>query len=72
MSDLTPRSASRLSRRQREDLAYRLAVGGGLAAVLAVAGTVLAVIGAVGTWLPILAIIVAAVCGLLFRRTVSR
>jgi lipopolysaccharide export LptBFGC system permease protein LptF len=71
MSDLSPRPRGRMSRRQREDLAYRLAVGGGLAAVVAVAGIVLAVVGIVGSWIPILAIIVAAVCGLLFRRTVS-
>jgi len=71
MNDLTPRSRRRLSRRRREDLAYRLAVGGGVAAVVAVAGIVLAVAGLVGSWLPILAIIVAAVCGLVFRRTVS-
>ena len=43
-----------------------------MAAVVAVAGIVLAVLGVVGAWLPIVAIIVAAVCGLLFRRTVSR
>ncbi len=72
MSDLSPRPSRRLSRRQREDIAYRIAVGGGVAAVVAVAGIVLAVLGVVGAWLPILAIIVAAVCGLLFRRTVSR
>ena len=71
MSDLSPRPSRRLPRRQREDLAYRLVVGGGLAAAVAVAGVVLAAIGLVGLWLPVVAIIVAAVYGLLFRRTVS-
>jgi hypothetical protein len=36
-----------------------------------VVGLVLAVIGVVGAGLPILALILAAVCGLLFRRTVA-
>ena len=71
MSGLSPRPGSRLSRRQREDLAYRMAVAGGIAGFVAVAGLVLAIVGIVGAWLPIVAIIVAAVCGLVFRRTVS-
>ena len=44
---------------------------GGVAAAVAVVGTVLAVIGVLGWWLPILAVVVAAICGLLFRRTVG-
>jgi hypothetical protein len=44
---------------------------GGVAAAAAVVGTVLAVVGVVGWWLPILAVIVAAICGLIFRRTVG-
>ena len=44
---------------------------GGAAATVAVVGVVLAIVGILGWWLPILAIIVAAICGLLFRRTVS-
>lgn len=71
MSDLSPRRSSRLSRGQREDLAYRLGIGGGVAALVAVAGVVLAIVGIVGSWLPVLAVIVAVVCGLLFRRTVT-
>jgi hypothetical protein len=45
-------------------------VGGG-AALVAVVGLVLAVLGVIGIGLPLLAIIVAVICGLLFRRTVS-
>ena len=48
-----------------------MVVTGGVAATVAVAGIVLAAIGVLGWWVPILAIIVAAVAGLLFRRTVS-
>jgi hypothetical protein len=46
-------------------------VTGGAAATVAVVGVVLAIVGILGWWLPVLAIIVAAICGLLFRRTVS-
>jgi hypothetical protein len=34
-------------------------------------GVVLAIVGVVGAWLPIVALVVAIACGLLFRRTVS-
>ncbi len=71
MTDLTPRSGNRLPRRTREQRAYRLATTGGVASVVFVAGLVLAIVGVVGAWLPILALIVAIACGLMFRRTVS-
>jgi hypothetical protein len=44
---------------------------GGVAAAVAVVGAVLAIVGVLGWWLPVLAVIVAAICGLLFRRTVG-
>lgn len=71
MSDMAPRSGGPPSRRAREQKAFRLVVTGGTAATVAVAGVVLAAVGILGWWLPILAIIVAGICGLLFRRTVS-
>ncbi len=71
MGDLAPRSGGPPSRRSREQRAYRLVMSGGVAAAVAVVGTVLAVIGVLGWWLPVLAVVVAAICGLLFRRTVS-
>lgn len=71
MSDLSPRRRSGLSRRQREDRAYQLVVAGGIAGLVAVVGIVLAVIGVVGSGVPVLALIVAAICGLLFRKTVG-
>jgi len=71
MSDLVPGSGRRLSRSQREGRAYRLVQVGGGAAAVAVVGIVLAVVGVVGWWLPILAVVVAAICGLLFSRAVS-
>ena len=71
MGDLTPGSARRPSRRGRERRAYQLAVVGGAAGVVGAVGLVLAIVGVVGLGVPVLALIVAAVCGLLLRRTVS-
>lgn len=72
MNDLTPSGGRRLTRRAREERAYRLVLAGGAAGALAVVGLVLAVIGVIGLALPVLAAIVAAVCAMVFRRTVSR
>ena len=58
-------------RRAREQRAYRLVVAGGVAGVVGVVGLVLAIAGVVGAGLPIIALIVAALCVLMFRRTVS-
>lgn len=68
MSDL----ANRPSRAVRERRAYRLVVVGGTAAVIAVVGFVLALAGLIGGAIPLVALIVAVVCGLLFRGMVSR
>jgi hypothetical protein len=71
MADLDRRGSAPLSRRTREKRAYQLAVAGGTLGVVGVVGLVLAIVGVVGAGLPILALILAAVCGLLFRRTVG-
>jgi lipopolysaccharide export LptBFGC system permease protein LptF len=71
MSDLEPRRGSRQPRRAREQRAYNLVMAGGAASVAFVVGVVLAIVGVVGAWLPILALLIALACGLLFRRTVS-
>ena len=70
MSGLTP-SPSRTPRQVRERRAYQLVVAGGTAAVVFVVGLVLAIAGVIGSGIPVIALIVAAVCGLLFRRTVG-
>ena len=44
---------------------------GGVLGLVGVAGLVLAIFGVVGAGIPILLLIIAAVCGFLFRRTVS-
>ena len=71
MSELTPRGSGPMSRRSREQRAYRLAVTGGVAGAVAVVGLVLAIAGVVGFGPPLVALIVAIACGLLFRRTTS-
>lgn len=58
-------------RRVREQRAYRLAVGGGVAGVVGIVGLVLALAGVIGATVPILVLIVAAICVFLFRRTVA-
>jgi hypothetical protein len=72
VGDLTPGSGRRLSRRNREQRAYALVLVGGVAGVVAVVGVLLAIVGVIGAGLPLLAAVVAAVCFLLFRRTVGR
>ena len=71
MSDLTRRPGGPPSRRARERRAYQLAVTGGVAGLVAVVGGVLAIAGVLGWGLPLIAVVVAAVCFFLFRRTVS-
>jgi hypothetical protein len=71
MSDLE-RRPSRTPRRAREQRAYRLVQVGGAATVVAVVGLILSIAGVLGSTLWVIAAIVAAVCALLFWRTVSR
>jgi putative flippase GtrA len=71
MTDLTPRPNRTPSRRKREDRAYKLVLVGGAAATVAVVTFVLAVVGILGFGVPILAALVAVLCGWMFRRTVS-
>ncbi|MGA3362985.1 MAG: hypothetical protein ABSD82_13255 [Solirubrobacteraceae bacterium] len=58
-------------RRVREQRAYRLALGGGVAGVAGIVGLVLALAGVIGATVPILVLIVAAICVFLFRRVVA-
>ncbi|HWK18882.1 MAG TPA: hypothetical protein VNR66_15650 [Solirubrobacteraceae bacterium] len=66
MSNLEKRG-SYTPRRVREQRAYRLVVLSGVTGTLGVAGLVLSVFGVVGAGWPIILIIIAAVCGLMFR-----
>jgi CHASE2 domain-containing sensor protein len=71
MSSLEPRRGSGLSRRQREQRAYRLVVAGGVAGTIAVVSFVLAIVGVIGFGLPLIALVVAVICVILFRRLVG-
>ena len=71
MSDLE-RSRSRVPRKSREERAYRLVVAGGVLGTVAVAGFVLAIAGVIGIGIPFIAAVLAALCVVLFRRTVGR
>jgi hypothetical protein len=71
MTDLSPRPNRTPSRRNREDRAYKLVLASGTAAVVAVVTFVLAIVGVVGFGIPVLAALVAVLCGWFFRRTVS-
>ena len=72
MSELPERRPDRTPRRVREQRAYRYAVTGGTAGLVAVVGLVLAIAGVIGSTLWVIAAIVAAVCAILFWRTVSK
>jgi hypothetical protein len=71
MSDIERRRGSRPSRKQREQRAFRLVLAGGTLGVLGVVGLVLAIFTSFGAGWPIIALIVAAICIWMFRRTVS-
>ncbi len=71
MADLERSTGTRMTRRQREQRAYQLTIATGVLSVAAVVGIVLAAIGVIGAGLPILAVILAVVCGLLLRRTLG-
>jgi putative flippase GtrA len=71
MTDLSPRPSRTPSRRSREDRAYKLVLAGGTAAVVAVVTFVLAIVGILSFGVPVLAALIAALCGWLFRRAVA-
>jgi hypothetical protein len=71
MSSLEPRRGSGLSRREREQRAYRLVVAGGVAGTVAAVSFVLAIVGVIGFGLPVIALVVAVICLILFRRLVG-
>jgi hypothetical protein len=73
MGNLSPRPGrSPSSRRKREQRAYTLTLVGGTAAVVTVVGVILSIAGLISGTIPLIAAIVAVVCILWFRSTVSR
>ncbi len=71
MADIQKRG-SYTPRRARERRAYQLVVVGGVAGLVGVVGIVLAAVGTVSAGIPIVALIVAALCIVMFRRMVGR
>ncbi len=70
MSNIEPRGSSRPTRRNKEQRAYRLVLATGGLGVVAVVGALLAIVGIIGWSVPVIAAILAVICGILFRRTV--
>lgn len=58
-------------RRVRERRAYQLVVTGGVASAVFVVSLVLSIAGVISGTLPVISLIVAVICLVLFRRTVS-
>ena len=71
MSDIE-RRPNRTPRRAREQRAYRLVTVGGTAGLVAVVGLILAIAGVIGSTLWLISAVVAAICAVLFWRTVSK
>jgi hypothetical protein len=59
-------------RRVREQRAFRLIQIGGAAGVIGVVSLVFAIVGVISLTLPVIALIVAAVCFVLFQRTTGQ
>jgi hypothetical protein len=70
MSDIERRGTSRLTREQRLQRAYRLTLATGALGVVGAVGLLLAIVGVIGAGLPILALVLAAICFVLLRRSV--
>ena len=70
MADIEKRGSYTL-RHVREKRAYQLVVTGGVAGAVFVVTTVLAIAGVMGGTIPVVSLIVAVICLLMFRRTVG-
>ena len=70
MSDIERHKGSRLTRKQREQRAYRLVLATGTFGLVGAAGILLAILTSFGWGWPILSLVIAAICLMLLRRTV--
>jgi hypothetical protein len=70
MSDLERRGGSRMTRKQREQRAYRLVLATGTFGLIGVAGILLAIVTSFSAFWPIVALILAAICFTILRRQV--
>ncbi|MDP9376276.1 MAG: hypothetical protein M3P40_01640 [Actinomycetota bacterium] len=69
MSDIERRRGSELTRKQREERAYKLVLATGAAGAVAVVTAILAAIDLIGTNIPVLAAILAVIFFVMLRRT---
>jgi hypothetical protein len=63
------RTGSRLTRREREQRAYRLVLATGAFGALFVAALILSIVGVLGSGWAVLMAILAVLCGIALRRT---
>jgi hypothetical protein len=70
MSDIERRGGSRLTRKQREQRAFRLVLATGAFGLIGTVGLLLAILTSFGAGWPILSLIIAAICFVLLKRTV--
>jgi hypothetical protein len=70
MADIQKRG-SYTPRRVRERRAYQLVVTGGVAGAVFVVSLVLSIAGVIGATLPVISLIVAIICLVMFRRAVG-
>jgi hypothetical protein len=68
MSDIERRGGSRLTRKQREQRAYRLVLASGTFGLIGAVGILLAIFTGFGAGWPIISLIIAAICFVLLRR----
>jgi NhaP-type Na+/H+ or K+/H+ antiporter len=68
MSDIERRGGSRLTRKQREQRAYRLVLATGTFGLIGTVGILLAILTGFGAGWPIISLIIAAICFVLLRR----
>jgi hypothetical protein len=69
MSDIERRRGSRLTRKQREERAYRLVLATGAFGLIGAAGILLAILTSFSAGWPIISLIIAAICFMMLRRT---
>jgi uncharacterized membrane protein len=70
MSDIERRRSSGLTRKQKEQRAYRLVLATGAFGLIGAVGLLLAIFTSLTAAWPILSLIVAAICFMLLRRTI--
>jgi len=70
MSDIERRGGSHLNRQQRVDRAYKLVVASGALGLIGAAGILLSIVGIGSAFLSVLALIIAAILFMAFKRSV--